>query len=359
MVVTALATLTLLSAASPPAQKLVVLELDAPGMIGLAGQVTQAVIDEAKRQKLSVIGPDDVLAKLGPKGYRELVQCGNKAACVLAGLIAFPEANRVVSGTLSRDEKAYLLHLTLTDLKANDVVTEVNTSILIASRRFQHDVQSAIPPFLRGEKEQTGTLVVSCNAKNASVTVNGEFIGVAPVTMQIKPGKHEVKVEQPKYLPATRLVGVEPNQTTTADIRLILKPGEKAEDEVPKLAGSAQPGADQGSNYFPSGQVWAVGAGAVALLGVATYFALTETGTEKTLRDGFNPITDTYAGTRKQALQAQQDALLANVFWGIGGAAAVVTAVLIYFDVKSQSASVQVAPTASPTGAGVSLTGRF
>jgi hypothetical protein len=358
MVVPAIATLTLLAAASQPAQKLVVLELDAPGMIGLAGQVTQAVIDEAKRQKFQVISPDDVIAKIGPKAYRELVQCGNKAACVLAGVVAFPEATRVVSGSLSRDEKAYLLHLTLTDIKTNDVATEVNRSILIASRRFQHDVQSAIPAFLRGEKEEMGTLTVTTNAKNASVTVNGEFIGVAPVTLQIKPGKHEVKVEQPKYLPATRLVGVEPNQTTTADVRLILKPGEKAEDELPKIAANAQ-ATDQGSGYFPSAQVWVAGVGAVALLGVATYFALTETGLEKTLRDGYNPATDTYAGTRKQALQTQQDALYANVFWGIGGAAAVVTAVLIYFDVKSQSAPVQVAPAVSPTGAGVSLTGRF
>lgn len=360
MVVPALATLTLLAAASPPAGKLVVLELDAPGMIGLAGQVTQAVIEEAKHQKLQVIGPDEVLAKLGAKAYRELVQCGNKAACVLAGTAAFPEANRVVSGTLSRDEKAYLLHLTLTDLKSNEVVTEVNRSIMIASRRFQHDVQAAVPAFLHGEREQMGTLVVTSNAKNASVTVNGEFIGVAPVTMQIKPGKHEVKVEQPKYLPATRLEGVEPNQTTTAEIRLILKPGEKAEDDLPKLDGNAQGTAAESSGYFPSGQVWAVGAGAVVLLGVATYFALTETGTEKGLRDGYNSSTDTYAGTRKQALQAQQDALFANIFWGVGGAAAVVTAVLIVFDVKSQSAAaVQVTPTASPSGAGVALTGRF
>ncbi len=352
-----LATLALvLSAASAP--KLVVVELDTPPtLIGLAAQVTKAVMEEAHHTRTSFISPDEVREKLGPKAYATLVGCGGKSACAATALAPITLTGRAVIGSLNRDDKAYLLHLVLVDLQTGNVVTEVDRSILIASRRFQHDMEGAIGPFLRGEQDPRGTLVVSCNAHNAQVTVDSEFIGVAPVTLQLKPGKHEVKVERARYLPATRLVGVEPNQTTQEDIRLILKPGERPDDEeLPKLQANqkAQP-QDQGG-YTPSWSVWLSGGAAIACLGVASYFAITETTNERKLKEGLVPSTNVYAGTRRQALDLQQDALLANIFWGVGGAAAILTAVLVYFDVR---APVQVTPTAGPSGAGVLLEGSF
>ncbi len=355
-----LATLALVLSAASASPKLVVVELDAPPtMIGLAAQVTKGVMEEAGRTKQAYITPDEVRGKLGGKAYAELVACWNKPPCVAQALSVFPDAQRAVVGSLNKDEKSYLLHLVLLDLKTMEPITEVDRAILIASRRFQHDVQGAIGPFLRGEKDPKGTLEVSCNARDAQVTVDGEFIGVCPVKLQLKPGKHEVKVERPKYLPVTRLVGVEPNQTTKEEIRLILKPGEKPdEEELPGFKPEGGVAKSEAPGYTPSAQVWIVGAVAVVGLGTAAYFAITESSTERNLKEGYNPMTHVYEGTRAQALALQRDALLANVLWGVGGAAAIVTAILIYFDVKSQSA-VQVTPTAGPGGAGVLLRGSF
>ena len=89
---------------------------------------------------------------------------------------------------------------------------------------------------------------------------------------------------------------------------------------------------------------------------MGTYFALTERGLEQGLKEGFDRETRIYAGTRAQALSAQTDALLANVFWAAGGAAAIVTVILVYFDVRTP---VQVTPTVGPTGASLSFGGRF
>jgi hypothetical protein len=67
---------------------------------------------------------------------------------------------------------------------------------------------------LRGEREARGTLSLTVNLADAQVSVNGEFMGTPPLTLNLKPGKYEVKVERHKYLGIRRLLGVEANQET-------------------------------------------------------------------------------------------------------------------------------------------------
>ena len=130
--------------------------------------------------------------------------------------------------------------------------------------------------------------MVKANVKNAQVTVNGDFIGVAPVTLKLKPGKHEVKVERPKYLPVQRLVDVEPNQSFTEEIRMILKPGERAdEDEVPSLAAK---GANEqpGPSFRMTPVTVVAGAAAIIAFGVGTVFGIQTSSGERQLVSGYN-----------------------------------------------------------------------
>lgn len=351
------ATLALAMTAAP-AGKIALIDLDTT-MVGMASQVTQALKEAAAKEKLAIVPAEDLRTQLGAKKYLELVKCSGKPACVSQALGEIQGITRAVSGSLTVDDKNYNLKLSLIDLQGLTVIADVDRSILIASRRFQKDVKELSGPLLRGEREARGTLVVKTNARDAQVTVNGEFIGVAPVTLQLKPGKHEVKVERPKYLPVTRLVDLEPNQTFTAEIRMILKPGEKVEEDVPALVARNGEGAGDARGFRLRPPTIVFGAAAILAFGVGTVFGIQSNSTDKQLLAGYNKTTDTYSGKRVDALSAQNNALIANVSFGVAGAAVIVTGVLLFLDIRAGDAPLEVAPLATPTGAGVLIGGHF
>ena len=350
-----------LGAAAAPG-KTALIDLDTPPtMIGMGAQVARALQGAATREKLPIVSGDDIRTKLGEKRYAELVKCAGRPACVAQSLAELPEITRAVSGSLSIDEKDrnYQLKLSLIDLKGLTVIADVDRLILIASRRFQKDVEQLAGPLLRGEREARGTLVISANAKNAQVTVNGEFVGVAPVTLQLKPGKHEVKVERPKYLPVQRLVDVDPDKTNNTEIRLILKPGEKPdEEEVPGLV--AKPTAAPATQGFHvSAPTLVAGGAAIAVFGVATIFGIQANSTEQRLLSGFNAKTGVYGGTRADALSIRGNALIANVSFGVAAAAVVATGLLLIFDIRAADAPLEVTPAVSPSGGALLIGGHF
>jgi hypothetical protein len=340
-------------------EKIALIDLDTPPtMIGMGAQVTRALQAAAIKEKLQVVTSEDLRARLGEKKYQELVKCAGKPACVAQSLVDLSEITRAVSGSLSIDDKSYYLRLSLIDLKTLTVTADVDRLILIASRRFQRDVEVLSGPLLRGEREARGTLIINANVKNAQVTVNGEFLGVAPVTLQLKPGKHEVRVERPKYLPVQRLVDVEPNKTNTTDIRLILKPGEQADaDEIPKLV-AKDPNAETAGFHVRPGTLVAGGAAIVAF-GIGTVFGIQSSSTEKTLISGYDKMTMLYAGTRADAIAARSNALIADIFFGVAGAAVIVTGILLFLDIRAASSPVTVTPAAGPGGGALLIGGHF
>jgi hypothetical protein len=69
----------------------------------------------------------------------------------------------------------------------------------------------------------------------------------------------------------------------------------------------------------------------------------------------------TYAGTRAQALEAQRNAVAANVAFGVAGAAAIATTVFLVLDIKKASSpqAVTLTPQLGSESMGLSLQGRF
>ncbi|HEY0880878.1 MAG TPA: PEGA domain-containing protein [Archangium sp.] len=346
---------TAIVAAGP---KVAIVDVDSPDlMMGLGAQVTRALVSEAQAQKLDLVTPEDLRGKLDAKKYEGLRKCGGKPACVAQELEGVG-VQRAVLGQLGRDEKNYLLKLWLIDVQNLSVVADVDRAILIAARRFQKDVEQAIPPFLRGEKEARGTLVIEANLADAQVTLNGEFIGAPPLTQTLRPGKHEVKIERKKYLPITRLVDVEPNKETKVVFKLLLIPGQIPDEQVvPALTKKADDGAPAPTVQL-SALTWILGGAAVAAGGTGLAFGLIARSQEKALVDGYDVDRDLYAGTRAQALEQNRNALVANVAFGVAGAA-LVGAVISGIVDGTRPAPVQVAPTASTTGAGISVGGSF
>jgi PEGA domain len=354
------AALGVLLSAAPAVEKLAIVDVDAiPSMMGLGAQVTQTVIKEAQAQKKKVLLPEDVRKALGNKPYDDLVKCGDRAACVgnLAGVLG---VDRVVVGHLSRDERNYLVKLWLFDVKKTELVADVDRAILIASRRFLRDVTEAAPDFLRGKREAKGTVVVTATAKDCSVTINGEPAGKTPLTVNLKPGRYEVKIEKKAYLPVVRLMDVEANQTRTEEVRMLVIPGQVPDDEkVPELARRADK-TDAATGPGPRPLTFVAGGLTLAAVGLGLGFGVSSQTLERNLLVGYDPVTDTYQGTRQQALDAQTNATVANVAWISAGALGALTIVSIILDATQGAAPpATVAFTVSGDGAGLVVGGTF
>lgn len=341
--VPALVSLMALSAADTWA----VIDVDAAdAMMGLGAQVTRQVVEGAAAQSLNALNPDQVRALLTPEKYNALKKCRDSTACV-SQLLAGTQVTRAITGSLTKDEKNYLLKLWHHDVKNNTLVCDVDRAVLIAARRFQKDVEQAVPPLLRGEREARGKLVIESNVSTAQISLNGEFVGTPPVNLTLKPGKYEVKIEKNKYLPVTRLVAVEANQTTTESLKLLLIPGQRPDDEiVQKLA--APEAATETKGISLSAPTWIFG-GVTVLAGVsATIFGVLAGQQEASLRGGLNEMTGLYTGTRAQALEQNRNALVANVSFITLGAAAIATAVFLIIDLVSPPDDVPAKSGATP-----------
>ncbi len=349
------ASLALLASSPALAQKrLAIVDLATPPtMIGLGSQVSATIQKAAKDQGYAVTSPDQLRTQLGEQLYNELVLCVGKPACV-ASKLASLKLDRAVAGSLNRDDRNYLVKLQLIDLEKGEILSEVDRSILIASRRLVQDVTAAVPRMLRGEREAHGTLKLSANVKSANVTIDGEFAGVTPLSVQLKPGKHEVKLDKKSYLPVTRLVNVEPGAVTQEEVRLILVPGERPEEEVVPPMATAKLEAPGGLKVPTA--AWVTLGGGALVAGVGAIFGLSASRTEQELTAGYDPARDVYA-SRRDALSGQQSATIANVLYGVAGAAAVAAVVITIAGQGEDSPAVGAAVT--PGGGAVTLRGSF
>ncbi len=344
------------SAAAAPGQAVAILEVNAPPMMqGLASQMTRQVLDAARAEGLKVVPPEDVETFLGPKNTLALKECGASPACLSARLADLP-VNRAVVGTLGRDQTHYLVHLWLISLSPPAQVTEVDRAILIASRRLQTDVATALPAFLRGEQEAKGTLVLESTVPNADVTLDGEPAGQTPLTRLLKPGKHELRVSHPGFYPVERLVTVGPSQTTRDTVRLVAIPG--AEPLALPAQTIESPTASGGLRVPVAG--WVALGGGLAAAGAGAFLAVASHNNQSQLLAGYNPARNSYQGFRSQAVTGEHQATWANVCFGIAGAGLVTFGILTWISSSAPAeAHASLGVGAGPQGGSVSLSGSF
>jgi PEGA domain len=244
-------------------------------------------------------------------------------------------------------------------LKTTSLVADVDRAILIASRRYLRDVTEAVPGFLKGQREAKGTMVITATANACKVTLNGEAVGQTPLTLKLKPGRYEVKVEKKAYLSVARLVDVEANQTHTEEVRMLVVPGMVPDEEkLPELARRVDQ-AEGSAGFSPRPLTFVAGGLALAAVGFGIGFGVSSQSLERGLLQGYDATRDVYQGTRQQALDAQAHATAANVAWIAAGALGALTVVSIILDATASPPAATVAPTVTPGGAGLVLGGTF
>ncbi|MFN0062299.1 MAG: PEGA domain-containing protein [Myxococcaceae bacterium] len=337
------------TAASAAAPQLAVVEPLAPSdMVGLAGQVALEIEATAQAKKVPLLRAADVRAKLGALQYKALQACGPSPRCVSEFVRAL-RVDRIVTGTLNRDARAYRVRLALMDLSENRVVSDVDLTILIAARRFVRDVRAAVPGLLQGRAEARGTLVVSTSVPAATLTVDGHVEGQTPVTLTLRTGKHEVRVDKEGHGSVSRWVSVAAHQTTREDIRLIVMPHANGLPPTTEVA----PGT--------SGAGWRLPLASWILFGVAAAGGATGVGfgvatqhLEGRMQTSFDATRGAYGLSRGDAIRGRRMAGLANGFYAGAGAASLAALALAIWGQPPLPLKMASGPT--PVGASIEVT---
>jgi hypothetical protein len=234
-VASSLAALLLAAPAAAEGPRLYVLALKAPAGLTFTGKSLGDVVarEAARLGGFEVLGPDAVEARVGRAAYERLVDCAGDARCI-AGAGAGLGADRFVGGVLAQGPSRYWLQISQVDVANGRLLAIVTREVPIAARRLTAEVATASRPVLRGEAEGMGAVLVTANVPQAEVRIDGERVGVTPVSRRYAPGKHLVHVSKAGHADAEpRWVDVVEGQV--ADVRVQLEP------IAPSLEGSPAP----------------------------------------------------------------------------------------------------------------------
>jgi hypothetical protein len=197
-----------------------------------------------------------------------------------------------------------------------------------------------------------GRLRIDCDTPGAEVSVDGKTVGRTPLPGLIwaTPGRHQVTASRTDAVPALETVEVQTGSTSTVTMRLIplvapapvplaLAPVPVALAPVPtpvlQTAPPVSPSPSSASEGWLLGRKWTwVAAGSTVLLAVGAVTAgLLAQSKFDSLRSSCgvgNPAN--YGCTQSDIDSVTSRQTIANIFWGLAGAAAVTTGVLLYFE---------------------------
>ena len=332
--------------AKPSHGKLAAVNLFSPmSLLGIAGLLTQRALAAARHDGFAVASADSTEAKLGNEAMKKLRACELKPDCLAANAAAL-DGGLLLAGTLDRDEVHYNVQLVLVDLASGKPVASAERQVLIASRELDAQFDAMLPDLLAGKSSAPTRLVLSSPQKHVRVMVDDRPLGELPVTLELSPGRHEVKAEKPNYLSSDRFVELAPGTTNKIEIPLTLIPNRVDPDEAVAASTVHQAASGAAPEIERHGGVplasWISFGAAVAAAGAGTYFALTEHGIANRAVPGTNGVLDI---TRSEALAGRRDATVANICFGVAGAAALIGAVVWIVDAAGSPE-----PVKSPSG---------
>jgi hypothetical protein len=211
-----------------------------------------------------------------------------------------------------------------------------------ASPETVADVRKSVAELQR----KLGRIQIDCETAGAEIGLDGKYVGVAPIPDLIwaTPGRHQVTAKHASAAPAIEDADVTAGPVTTVTIRLrpmaasVASPAPKAAPDFDVQAALPPSG---GSEGWWLGRKWTwVAAGSTVLLaaGAITAGALMQSKFDS-LRSSCGAGNPARPGCSQSDIDSVSSRrIMANVFWGLAGAAAVTTGVLFYVEGKSVSA---------------------
>ena len=180
-------------------------------------------------------------------------------------------------------------------------------------------------------------LVVYTEPSGATVSVDGTSHGASPMSVELAPGQHEVKVEAPGFAPDTRNVTIAPDRSLELSVALKavadLAPRADAH-EHPEHQGPAG-GLDQTTSPEPHRvYTWVAAGVAAAAIAGGVVMGISAKNNSNTLRD---PAAHAGAGNLNTVNtnaynSAHNQQTISNVCYGVGAVAGVAAVTLFFVE---------------------------
>jgi len=210
--------------AGPHRGELAVLNLFGPmSLLGLSGLLAQHATRAAAEAGYAVTGPDAAEAKVGREALKKLAECDLKPACLAANASALG-GGRLLAGALVRGPDHYAVRLVLVDLATGAAVASGQRQVLIASRQLDAQFDAMLPDLLAGKSLAPTRLALTSPQKHVRVSLDDRPLGELPLTIEVSPGRHELRVEKPAFVSTDRFVDVAAGTTTALALPLTLLP---------------------------------------------------------------------------------------------------------------------------------------
>ena len=188
----------------------------------------------------------------------------------------------------------------------------------------------------RLQEEGVQQITVFSDPDGGLVDIDGRRMGVAPLTAQLVPGRHQITVTLPGYDPARATIDLRADKST--DVRLVLSQARGSlpvtatgptRSEVPRSQAVRSNAVNEPEHWggVSTFTILALSVGGVAL-GTSLVFEILRHNTEQ---DARNASQADYVGL-VQEMETQQT--ISRVFLGVGAAATIAGAIKLGFDLS-------------------------
>jgi hypothetical protein len=271
----------------------------------------------AKAPNVQVMSQGEIVALLGLERTKQMLGCDDPS-CVTELAHAL-DSDRLISGSLTILDRTSLITVRLIDAKQARTLSRATATLADATEaelvdnagRLAHEV-------LTGEKLDTsGTLRVRVGVPGATVTLDGKSLGETPLQgpQRVLQGPHSVVVQKPGFIRWASTVSVAAGADIPVEVELI---------PIQLISEKAR------------SRLWSWGFASAGVAVVSAGAGITFGKLADNSYDDYKTAT-----TRSAAVQAHDDtkfrALLANVSWGVAGAATAGAGYLLFSAVREDA----------------------
>lgn len=309
-------------APDPKGKAVAIIDLQPLGVDAKMAQIlTEAVASQAaKVAGLKVVSKGDVRALLTLEKERQLLGCAeDKCQADVAKALG---TDWILAGSLSRKNAEYSLVLKLLDVKTASALGKLDRKVKDESA-LPDAARELTALLLTGKaREDRGTVSIKVDKPGASVTVDGNLVGLTPLEkpQMLQEGPHEVKVHLDGYAEYVQKVDVKAGQAASVDVAL---------QQV------TQARAEQSNLRMWSYVAMGVGVGAI---GAGSFFGLQAKKAYGDASPGATNASNTYLGAtslfdmQDAQSRVKQQVLYANIGFGLGAAALATGGTLFVLD---------------------------
>ncbi len=193
------------SAEEAAGSRLAVLPLTVQGDMSQADRddLTRALVTGFERGSFSVVGPDQVLSKVGDPGA-----CAD-AACI-TGVASKTGAAFVAVPKVEVNDRDYSIEVALFNGQTGEraAVSQDSCEIcgVVDATGLLDSAAATLGQKLDALSKGPATLSLTAMPEGAVVLVDGELLGTAPLETPIPPGKHTIRVSQEGFIPSERVI---------------------------------------------------------------------------------------------------------------------------------------------------------